>query len=118
MTFRIAGSGQHARQQEERTSAVAFFDDATMRGAWPGDDPPTIDFQKEMVIVLFAGSRPTGGWSIVPRGVSLSADNWLIVDAAIRKPPPDAIVTQAFTSPWIAIAVGKRTIEGVRWHPE
>lgn len=122
MTFRTAASGQNARQKQERTTSMALFSDVTLRKIWPtmigGVEPPAVDFEKEMLVVLLAGSRPTGGWSIEPRAVSVAADGWLDVDAEIRRPPPDAIVTQAFTSPWVAVAVEKREIKGIRWHPE
>lgn len=118
MTFRVVGSGQQARNQDNRTTSLAVFDAATMRSVWPAGDPPAIDFEKEMVVILFAGSRPTGGWTIEPRGVSVSAEDSLDVDAAIVGPPPDAFVTQALTSPWVAIAVEKRDVKGIRWHPQ
>ena len=79
-------------------------------------EPPQADFARESVVILLAGPRNTGGWSVEPRGVSLEGRT-LIVDAAIKSPPPDAMVTQAFTSPFAVIAVGTKDFDGVRWTP-
>jgi PrcB C-terminal len=121
LAFRVVANGQNAQRNEERTSSVGIFDEATLRNLWPSiapGEPPAIDFEKEMLIVLFAGSRPTGGWSIEPRAVTVRDTGWIAVDAPVRRPPADAMVTQAFTSPWVALAVSKRELKGISWRPE
>ena len=39
------------------------------------------------------------------------------VDAIVKSPPSDAIVTQAFTSPFAVIAVKTKAPGSVRWNP-
>lgn len=81
-----------------------------------GGSPPPVDFQSDSAVFLLAGSKPTGGWTVVPRGASVEGKT-LVVDAAIQPPPPDAYVTQAFTSPYAVVAVSTKAFEDVRWKP-
>lgn len=74
--------------------------EALWRGAL-GRDAPPLDFKTHAAVAVFAGERPTGGWSIVfeekPRGKDL------LVLYTIRR--PKGFTTQAFTAPWTVRAV-------------
>jgi PrcB C-terminal len=63
---------------------------------------PTIDWDRQMVIVATAGAKPTGGYSlnITKLGVK---DKTLVVHWKLKSPGPGSIVTQAFTHPGQAI---------------
>ena len=67
---------------------------------------PNVDFNREMVIAVFMGEKPTGGYSIQVTGVKAS-ENALTVTYRTKQPPPDAIVTQALTQPFHFVAVPK-----------
>ena len=116
----ILGSGANASAKPARPEAVPVFDDATYRHVWSAmigaREAPSVDFATHSVVFLLAGSKPTGGWSVVPRSAHEDGET-LVVDAAIKPPPPGAIVTQAFTSPYAVIAVKTKSFKDVRWKP-
>ena len=60
---------------------------------------PEVDFAREMIASVFLGSRPTGGFSVEIVGARRDGDT-LVIEYAERRPPPDAIVTQALTAPF------------------
>ncbi len=66
----------------------------------------TIDWDKQMVIVVTAGAKPTGGYSVEVLGVT-AQDKTLTVRWKLNSPGRDSIVTQAFTHPAQAILVDK-----------
>jgi len=118
--LRTISRGAYAAASPEAPQAVAASDEAAYRRLWPatigGGEPPAVDFATESVVFLLAGSKPTGGWSVVPRGAAVESGT-LVIDAAIQGPPPGAIVTQAFTSPYAVVAVKTKAFTDVRWKP-
>lgn len=117
---RIIATGSNAAVEPDAPKTVTISKAEEYRSIWEstigGGQPPEVDFSKESVVILLAGQRRTGGYSVVPRGVSLDGRT-LVVDAAINKPPADAIVTQALTSPYAVIAVNTKNFDNVRWNP-
>jgi hypothetical protein len=65
---------------------------------------PHVDFARETLLAVFLGTRPTGGYGIEVRGVTLEGGD-LFVDVVVIEPDPGAIVTQALTSPWALVRV-------------
>jgi hypothetical protein len=65
---------------------------------------PQIDFSRETVVAIFDGQRPTGGYGVDIRGVSVD-NGELYVDVVPKSPAPGAATTQAVTSPWVIIHV-------------
>jgi hypothetical protein len=65
---------------------------------------PGIDFARETVLAVFMGTRPTGGHAIDVREVTIEGGD-LYVDLRFVEPGPDAVTTQALTSPWAIIRV-------------
>jgi hypothetical protein len=59
-----------------------------------------IDWQKQMLVVVTAGVRPTGGWQIDVKSLDV-ADNALTVKWSAT--PPAGFATQAFTHPAVAV---------------
>jgi len=118
--LRTLAGGSNATAKPSAPQAVAAQEDATYQRLWSsmigGGSPPPVDFQSESAVFLLAGSKPTGGWTVVARGASVKGKT-LVVDAAIKPPPPDAYVTQAFTSPYAVVAVSTKAFEDVRWTP-
>jgi hypothetical protein len=114
-----SGSQSAAVPEKARPVLVRRSDDYP--GTWEATvghahELPGVDFQSEAVVVLLAGSKPTGGWGIDVRGARLEGRT-LVIDAPVKAPPPDAIVTQAFTSPFAVIAVKSTAFDDVRWNP-
>jgi hypothetical protein len=75
-----------------------------MRGkSIPLPEPPEVDFQKHMVIGVFMGSRPTGGYSVhISRIVK---NDKLIVSVRETAPDPGDPVTTALTAPYHVVVV-------------
>ncbi|MEP0767602.1 MAG: protease complex subunit PrcB family protein [Fimbriimonadia bacterium] len=63
------------------------------------EPPPKVDFSKHMVVAVFAGNFPTGGYSLnlLPTKVIRGE---VVVRFCLLRPPADAILTQAFTQPF------------------
>ncbi|RFA30146.1 hypothetical protein CAI21_08125 [Alkalilimnicola ehrlichii] len=78
-------------------------------------EPPQIDFNDTAVLWVEMGEKRTGGY-----WVELGADTMTVVDgvAEVRvnwhTPEPDAMLTQAITSPCLAVAVPQGDYETVR----
>lgn len=118
MELRTLGSGAYAAAKPQTPQATAAHDQKRYEELWGsmigrGEMPP-VDFTKEAAVFLLAGSRPTGGYSIEPKGASLDGET-LVVDAPIKGPPPDSMVTQAFTSPYAVVAVSAKNFKDIRW---
>ena len=74
---------------------------------------PAVNFRRETVLAIFQGQRPTGGYGIEVLDASLEGGE-LFLDMRFREPAPDAIVTQALTSPWLMVRVLRGGID-VAW---
>ena len=117
MEVRMIGSGQYAAATPAQPQALAAHDEASYDRLWTsavgrGEAPP-VDFENDSVVILLAGSRPTGGFTIEVRGAAMEGET-LVIDASVKPPPAGAIVTQAFTSPYAVIAVNAK-FKDVRW---
>lgn len=117
-SFRAVANAGYASRTEP--GALLAADETAYRNAWDSaigaGNPPAIDFTTETAVFLFGGQRPTGGYSVEVRGVTIEGDA-LVVDAGVQGPPPGSITTQALTSPYAVIAVQSRAIRNVRWTP-
>lgn len=60
-------------------------------------NPP--DFAKSLVVAVFVGERPTGGFSASFDDPAVKGND-LIVRYRIKKPAPTSFVTQALARPW------------------
>jgi len=71
---------------------------------------PRVDFDKEMVVGVFMGSRPTGGYTV--EIVSLAdKDGTLVVSYRETSPRPGTMAAQVLTFPYHLIATAKRSGE-------
>ena len=66
-----------------------------------------VDFANAMVVAVFLGTRPTGGYSVEILAVRREAGA-VIIEYAERVPSADVIVTQALTSPFHIVAMPKQ----------
>ncbi|HEX6179200.1 MAG TPA: protease complex subunit PrcB family protein, partial [Thermoanaerobaculia bacterium] len=115
---RTIKTGPYAQSKPSAPAAHHAQDAETYQRLWTSligsGEPPAIDFKSESAVFLLAGPKNTGGWSVTPKGATLE-EKTLVVNATIDSPPPDAIVTQAFTSPFAVIAVKTKGFETLRW---
>ncbi len=62
---------------------------------------PPVDFQTEMIVAVFSGEEPTGGYSIEITAIREdSTKHALEVVVHESKPPPGVMVIQALTQPY------------------
>jgi PrcB C-terminal len=68
--------------------------------------PPVIDFNKQIVIGVFLGEKPTGGYDVeIIRAEQ--TDGALVIHYREKNPPPGGIVIQALTQPFHIIRVAR-----------
>ncbi|HKI55663.1 MAG TPA: protease complex subunit PrcB family protein [Trueperaceae bacterium] len=65
---------------------------------------PQLDFSRETVVAIFEGKKPTGGYGLEVRGVTIQ-NGELYIDLVETSPSAGAITTQAITSPWLILHV-------------
>lgn len=75
------------------------------------ETPQAIDFAKHSVVVVFAGERPSGGWSVKLTRIEKTGGSCKI-DYEVKGPPRGAMVTQVFTHPY-AVALVKGVCDSV-----
>ena len=73
----------------------------------PGQKPPAIDFAHSMVVGVFLGSRPSGGFTIDVTAVQRE-DADVVVIYRENKPDPKMMVTQMITSPFHLVRVDRQ----------
>ncbi len=71
-----------------------------------GEKLPSINFQKKMIIAVFQGQKPTGGYSIYVDEVCRKK-NGIEVNVHKEKPGSNCKVTQAVTSPYELVILPK-----------
>jgi hypothetical protein len=64
--------------------------------------PP--DSGKGTYLISYWGEKPTGGYSLTVESARLRG-NRVTVRLALREPPPDAILTQSLTYPYVVAVV-------------
>jgi len=89
----------------------ATWRDATA-GIVPAPEPPDVDFDVEIALLVAAGERPTGGHTVTIEAARLIGDT-LHVDTVERSPGRGCMVTQAITYPATAAAVERVDAEVV-----
>jgi VWFA-related protein len=106
--FRELARGPMSNSEETRQVVIRTAAEwADLWSTLPTKQPvPTVDFVKEMLVGVFLGSRPTGGFSVRIVGARLDADT-LVVEYSEEKPAPDAMVTQQLTSPFAVARILK-----------
>ncbi len=67
-------------------------------------DRPSVDFNRDVVVAVAAGQRPTGGYEIVVDRVTQS-EGQLTVEVVERTPGPNCITTASLTQPVDVVVV-------------
>ncbi|MDE2290785.1 MAG: protease complex subunit PrcB family protein [Elusimicrobia bacterium] len=88
-----AVSAPSVRVVEEAAAWEALWEEAFDAPA------PPVDFARSCAVAVFAGLKPTGGFSIEFLPPEADGDG-LLVPARLRAPAAGGFVTQAFTQPW------------------
>ena len=100
----LLGAAAGARAQQP--TSVKFTVEGRPAGASSVTKPEyRVTREKDATVVsLFAGQKPTGGYSITVTRVD-QQDGACTVRYRIQGPPPDAIVTQMLTYPAVTIRI-------------
>jgi PrcB C-terminal len=116
VSWRILQSGdwsdiQTPREAVARTSAEyntlwSQHHKAPTFPTMPPAPPPTVDFSTEIVVGMFLGIRPTGGYTARVKSVTTQGSG-ILVTYEERKPGPGVPVTQSLTYPYVVIAVDR-----------
>ena len=101
MTFTTLDRGTISQIDTARTVVVRKA--AEWQSLWrehAGDrELPAVDFAQSMVVAVFAGSRPTGGYAVEITRIE-PRDDGVVVTYRERRPSPEDIVTQVLTAPF------------------
>jgi hypothetical protein len=98
------GSRSAIGQMKEATARTPAEWQAIWKEHGAGDAAPGVDFAKEMVAAVFLGTRPTGGYAVEIRSTRRDGKT-LVIEYVEERPGPDAIVTQALTSPFQIVRI-------------
>lgn len=69
---------------------------------------PTVDFDTNMVVALFRGTKKTGGYGIEVTSIE-ETDSEIIVQANSTDPPPNSFTPQALTQPYHIVSTETST---------
>ncbi len=122
VVFTTIDQGYSSGIVDDRKAAIsdqaaweAFWAEHTSR-TFPPAEVPAINFDADMVIVVFSGEQVSGGYEIWVTGLAENSDN-LFVTYAERVPAPDAMVTTAMSQPFHLIKT-KRSAKAIRFQKE
>jgi hypothetical protein len=122
-TVRELASGQQSGIRTARRAVVRT--EAEWKKLWAehqnartgrSDPPPQVDWTKEMVVAVFMGEKPTGGYAVSVKDAREEKGK-LAVAVVERVPGPGAITIQVLTAPFHMVAV-KRSGLAVEWKTE
>jgi VWFA-related protein len=98
----------------DRPEQVVARNDNEWQALWrrhaPGRPAPAVDFTKNMVIAVFLGSRPSGGYQVQIVGVR-SAGATLVVQWSEQRPGPGQVAAQVMTAPAHIVSVPRHAGE-------
>ncbi|MEX2536469.1 MAG: protease complex subunit PrcB family protein [Trueperaceae bacterium] len=111
LVWEVMGQGAQAVGFEEQ-SFLLVEDSSALLNLWNRaygsqlqvPPVPEVAFERETVVALFLGTKPTGGYGLEVERVSLEQGE-LIVDVRMSQPSADAFTTQALTSPWVMVRI-------------
>ncbi len=95
-----------------RAGEVVARSRAEWEAAWrdhegPGEAPSTdgIDFSRAVVVGIFAGQRPSGGYRVVPATVARGSSDLYAVGYELVSPGKGCMTSQALTSPFLVMTI-------------
>ncbi len=109
-TLRVVQISSEAPGQGPRGPLVILSPSAAGLERETGAPVPS-DAEQGTYLAAYWGEKPTGGYSLSARSARLEGDR-VTVRLALEEPPPDAIVTQALTYPYIVAVVRGLDPEG------
>jgi len=111
-SIRTIDQGTQSGIDDAQTVVVRSADEwSRLWRAHAADKPaPAVNFTKEMVVGVFAGSRPTAGYSVQIVGTREQQDG-LVVEYRVGSPARDMMTAQVITTPYHLVAIPSRAGE-------
>jgi hypothetical protein len=108
--FRVLEKGDQSHVDDARRVAVrtAAEWDTLWRRHSPDRDQPRVDFERDMVLGVFLGSRATAGFSVEIVS-TLIEQGILVVRFRETRPQGDRIAAQVITSPYHLVALPRHS---------
>ena len=95
---------------------VVVRDAAAWRALWQQHAPdrplPAVDFDKESVVAVFLGSKPTAGYNVTIVSTT-EGGGALVVKYREARPKPGGITAQVLTFPYHIVAIPKVSAQNV-----
>ncbi|MEQ1820957.1 MAG: protease complex subunit PrcB family protein [Fimbriimonadaceae bacterium] len=115
----ITGGG--ARAFEQLISSERELGEYWKRTFGEVPPPTTVDFSREMIIVIHLGNQPSNGYAVLVEQVRM-VSNGIVVSYIKQAPSKNQRVKKAATSPYVIILVpkfqGRATFESRTWNSE
>jgi hypothetical protein len=110
-SFRVIDRGVQSFVDDRREAVARTSEEfAALWKQHEADKPaPAVDFTRDIVVAVFIGSRPTGGFGVEIADVVTAPDRSITVRYRERRPAGDAITAQVITSPYVFAAVPRPT---------
>jgi hypothetical protein len=94
--------------REQRSEAgLAVINTEADWSRFTEDAAPGVDFRKHTVVAVFAGEKPTAGYSVRITKVEKEGDT-CVVHHVVSGPPRDAMVAQVITYPYIVVRLDEK----------
>ncbi len=114
-TVRVLSQLQNSGWSERET--LVIDDPVSFRQAWSrvhadrSDAPPlpTVDFARERVAIVGAGTRSSGGHVMMPGSVRMAGDA-LVIETILQTPGARCGATAALTEPVIVLALRRTSV--------
>lgn len=102
-----SGIQQAGRRVIEDNQRFAALWAELYRTRRPEPPMPDIDFEREIVVAVFQGQQPTGGYAVEVEAVQRIGRR-AVVHVAQTAPEPDDMVTMALTSPYHVVRFARQ----------
>jgi hypothetical protein len=102
------GTQSHIEEPREVVIRTAGEWSELWKAHAPAAPVPIVNFRREMVVGVFLGTRPTGGYSVEVATIEPKGSE-TVVTYRVEEPGRDAMVTQALTSPVHLVRLSTRT---------
>jgi hypothetical protein len=107
VAFTTIAKGSDSRLGQSREIVVRTQADwETLWKSHNSDPPPAVDFAGFMVVGVFLGSRPTGGYDVAITNVQ-SQNDTILVEYEERRPSRGDIVAQLVTAPFHLVRMSR-----------
>jgi hypothetical protein len=110
--YRVIAQGTHSGIESRRQ--IVIEDAGAFRTLWaehaagtmPAPPVPEVDFSRDRVVAVFAGSQPTGGYALQPSPPE-AAHGRPKIRFTLKRPGPNCMATQAMTQPFAMVRIPK-----------